>query len=1827
MGHPVQKIIPIGGIDFDSADTEISSKEGDFRFAVNLRNSWSYEGTEKVLSPIKGNIQVPFDLGTVRHQDIGSINDEEDSSVYYMLWAADNNHKILHYTPHNTSVANPYGTIQLIATFDWGWLQNTLITSIDIVNGKQGKMMYWVDNVKGRKINLTKADLTNKYKSWITYLPKSFSFYQAFFFFNIIDIVTGATIHTLTIDSNAQTFTTNAELLAFFASAINADPTTSQYVTAEACDCKLNIVEKWVNKVNILFFGTQILTIPDNWYGATLTDRITDECKYPPILSPLNTFDIDATKPFNNIKNQIFQFRLQYFYDDFEPSALGPISQVPINETVNDGLQIQSYNLLHIDFNDTQLVPNLGLIRKVAVLAKSNANGNVGKWKQVALLDICDFYDYANGQRIGNYDFYNNTIANVIDDALANKEYDDVPIHNDSQVFTSNHMVKAGITENYDPVECVDIAVSHTFQDGNETFFNVTGDISIFHLPPPSVSHGAVFTPIDPDDQRGVIWKVPPQDPSSPKIYEQYPQWGGIPPAYLQGGSNPARLPDPSKNLNQLLPLGGFLSYIAGTDNWTVSKQIITEGSNPTDTPISSLAFDNVYQNVLEATNTQTIATYFNNPGTDGNNVTHRFSFRLKPGDYICRLASHWVSFGDVLDKGPMYDLNNGREYQTTSTFVYTIDDATTGRSNIFDVKEIRFTVTNSDIYIGRFNVEDCRSFYPEDDVQRPINDFETLNCSTSGYLVDASTTGVNPSTLSGAPRVEGQGIYLAGFGTNPIQFYPGFIPSPSPTPATRTAPVIAYPTCSVTDHNGFFYTSWNWYFQDLSGNNSNNNIIEPYIQSQFIWQFANNLTNLVAGGPNNVFLPTNGYVGYFSNIYDSQENRPYISESILKDLVNGTLTPARSNVFAQSRGFGAVQSSFDGGTNRNFQRPAPNDAIQLLVYVSGTSVIPNESTYIEGQLEDSNGLGISGGIVLYGQTGRFVTTNINGDFSMLVYARATGFLGASGQFQTAHLPVTPEIITQDIYCYYNGTNENMNNNPQPVPAIFFPPNNLSTPYQLTNPFSLLSNYAPFGKGLKRGGVYQVGYREYDVAGRVNTVMTNQSCIFTIPFITEDLHNYYPDVYPVGTFKYGRPTTTVTLNFKPSKFAVAYQVFLTLNQYETDYLVWVANQITYVSNIGYSTAENIGASTTLTTTSTAGSVTSSTAVTTPAATYTPPVVSSYQAGDATNIYISMKNLADFQLSNPDSVLVYNYKAGDRVRLIADENGNKYNKLYELEVTGYDTVLQSIIVRNNGTAPQLKTGVLFEVLHPRLSTESDEQIYYEVGESFLCTNPNQDNNDFSVNPIVLTCGDTYWRRRQYLVNDSTDFIFSSTSYLIEDSGLSDFFASKSWDIGRPGLADPYFVQEYKPTLLRLSDVFVTGTLLNGLSSYEALNDKSDIDISNGSIIRMQVIGQVLLLVCQNKNIAVYLGAILAADSGNLGLLQVTQNFFGNTRPFEAQYGCQNPESIRRWQGYVYGWDANRGIAWRYSTNGFFEVSNYNAKSFFNRYRGVPIWAAPAVFDTAYQEYILSIYKGAIAYQIPNTITAPFLGGGFEIQMQLSLGNLGIADGDIVVISGKNPTGEIISLTGYARAATVGSALMLVSGAGSNPSLTNVKVEYKDKNGTTISFSEPKNKWCTTYSYLPDYYGNFDKEMISFSNGQLYIHDKDDSSAGWNRFYGVKYPSSITVVFNTVVSEIKFWLSMTIQNFQTDKKSAWFAPNITNANGQKSRILNNIFKRLEQYFSASFKRDLNTPNIANPIVSGNILRSNTLTVTLENPADEQFALVDVEVAYQISQSTQK
>ena len=94
------------------------------------------------------------------------------------------------------------------------------------------------------------------------------------------------------------------------------------------------------------------------------------------------------------------------------------------------------------------------------------------------------------------------------------------------------------------------------------------------------------------------------------------------------------------------------------------------------------------------------------------------------------------------------------------------------------------------------------------------------------------------------------------------------------------------------------------------------------------------------------------------------------------------------------------------------------------------------------------------------------------------------------------------------------------------------------------------------------------------------------------------------------------------------------------------------------------------------------------------------------------------------------------------------------------------------------------------------------------------------------------------------------------------------------------------------MMQHSNIYVEGSSVNGLSSFEAVNYKQ-LTVNFGGIKRLFYVGNTLISIHENKVVANYIQLRSLSDSNTTdGLLAISDAYFGNDRPLETEYGTQH-----------------------------------------------------------------------------------------------------------------------------------------------------------------------------------------------------------------------------------------------------------------------------------------------------------------------------------------------
>ena len=79
--------------------------------------------------------------------------------------------------------------------------------------------------------------------------------------------------------------------------------------------------------------------------------------------------------------------------------------------------------------------------------------------------------------------------------------------------------------------------------------------------------------------------------------------------------------------------------------------------------------------------------------------------------------------------------------------------------------------------------------------------------------------------------------------------------------------------------------------------------------------------------------------------------------------------------------------------------------------------------------------------------------------------------------------------------------------------------------------------------------------------------------------------------------------------------------------------------------------------------------------------------------------------------------------------------------------------------------------------------------------------------------------------------------------------------------------------------------------------------------------------------------------------------------------------------------------------------------------------------------------------------------------------------------------------------------------------------------------TLAFSETVNGFVSFYSYVPEILFDHNNRLYSIRRGEVYLHDDENATIG--NYYGITYPSKISVSVNDSPSEIKVIKAVSIE----------------------------------------------------------------------------------------------
>lgn len=173
--------------------------------------------------------------------------------------------------------------------------------------------------------------------------------------------------------------------------------------------------------------------------------------------------------------------------------------------------------------------------------------------------------------------------------------------------------------------------------------------------------------------------------------------------------------------------------------------------------------------------------------------------------------------------------------------------------------------------------------------------------------------------------------------------------------------------------------------------------------------------------------------------------------------------------------------------------------------------------------------------------------------------------------------------------------------------------------------------------------------------------------------------------------------------------------------------------------------------------------------------------------------------------------------------------------------------------------------------------------------------------------------------------------------------------------------------------------------------------------------------------------------------------------------------------------------------------------------------------------------------------------------------------------------------------------------------------------------TISFDEENNSFESFLSYYPEMMAAIGSLLITWKNGDLYTHDSD----GYNNFYGVQYPSSISTVWNDKAEVKKVFNAISYRSNQIfeSPENGDIATSIINPQTglqQISQLKEVDYEIQENVRYAALLRDANSMTDQRlALCEGDFLLGDWIFTKLICPASKTSSLVFLQSPYIVSE----
>lgn len=522
---------------------------------------------------------------------------------------------------------------------------------------------------------------------------------------------------------------------------------------------------------------------------------------------------------------------------------------------------------------------------------------------------------------------------------------------------------------------------------------------------------------------------------------------------------------------------------------------------------------------------------------------------------------------------------------------------------------------------------------------------------------------------------------------------------------------------------------------------------------------------------------------------------------------------------------------------------------------------------------------------------------------------------------------------------------------------------------------------------------------------------------------------------------------------------------------------------------------------------------------------------------------------------------YSYQAGDIGKIYIDVSSTVYTQAV-LGQSGEWVILELVDLGSLASV-----NAFFELYTPR--PQNAAEIYYELGEIYKIIDPALVTRAYDVTSDFLP-GDVY------LITRGT----TPSDYVTENmSPNTTLWRNWFTNVGRIQITS-YTGQRFKQTSIKWSNTFIPGTITNGLSSFDTLDEKiltGELGSLRKLIITSKVnneLGAVMLAICEQETASLYLGEQQLVGSAANAFIAQASDVIGTVNPLKGSYGTINPESVTEFRGNVYWVDLLNGKVIQYSSGGLFPVSSYKMTRFWKLFSDQFLsMTRQEIEDLGNRPFIFSTvdpHHEELLISIPRLLSTP-------------------------------PKGKLPDYP-----------------------FKDYPFDIYDGQAKTLKFklyAEP-NHWQGAMKFCAEGFVSVQNKLFSFKNGRLYLHNSITSQCN---FYGVQERAKIMLLSNMLPKAPKSYINMSIQ---ANMKPVFTYMYADTPYQQSSDLIEDDFKDLEGIFYSKIYRNKLIPTAngysINGLLTGQNMRTKALKILLEfDVSQEQLEFEFIDIEFSISQ----